>query len=261
MKRVAFTILLNGRHHLEHNNFFNEMLKKFDLWVIVEGVANPGGSTSWCREPDKDFHKNFLSVDGTTEFLDNNKHNKLVVVRPDNRAWISKDEQVNRAIKVVKERFNECFLWQVDVDEQWSLEQLEEAEKILKEKNGKTGCFICNYFVGKNQQVFGEWGECTLDTYRRLWHWEGEEFETHEPPKLKGKNGPGYLLPQRFNHYSYYFEQDVKFKEAYYGGYEGLFERWKGIQANRDTIHIRELLGSELRWSYTNTIIKYTNDN
>ena len=79
--------------------------------------------------------------------------------------------------------------------------------------------------------------------------------------KLKGKNGPGYLLPQRFNHYSYYFEQDVKFKEAYYGGYEGLFERWKGVQANRDTIHIRELLGSELRWSYTNTIIKYTNDN
>ena len=76
-------------------------------------------------------------------------------------------------------------------------------------------------------------GECINDTYRRLWDWSGELFKTHEPPSLDGKNGPGLLLPQRFNHYAYYFEEDVKFKEIYYGGYEGLLERWNKVQNNK----------------------------
>ena len=47
MKRVAFTIILNGHRHLVHNNYYETMSDNFDLWVIVEGVANPGGSTEW----------------------------------------------------------------------------------------------------------------------------------------------------------------------------------------------------------------------
>ena len=260
MKRVAFTIVLNGLHHLNHKNFFNEMLEKFDLWVIVEGVALPGGSTSWCREPDSNFHNNYLSVDGTTEFLDTQDNDKLIVIRPEEGAWPSKDVQVNAAIKEIKNLYEECFLWQVDVDEHWRKDQLEEAEQLLLRHNGKTGCFLCDFLVGENQQVFGEWGECIHDKWRRLWHWTGEEFSAHEPPTLKGKNGPGFLLPQRFTHYSYYFDQDVLFKEKYYGGYDGLYERWKQIQSNRGTIHVRELLGDKLRWSFTNSIIKYIGD-
>ena len=123
--------------------------------------------------------------------------------------------------------------------------------------HGKTGCFLCNYYVGEKQKVIGQWGEGRLEPYRRLWDWKGEMFIKHEPPTLVGKNGPGLLLPQRFNHYAYFFEQDVKFKEIYYQGYEGLYERWLKVQGNRGQIHIKELLGEKTWWGNTNTNIQY----
>ena len=260
MKRVAFTIILNGIKHLTHNEYYNYIADIFDMWVVVEGVSLPGGSTSWCRELDEEFHKNYISTDGTTEFLNDNTRSNVVVVRPKGRAWYSKDEQVNAAIAEIKKHYNECYLWQIDIDEQWTIQQIEAAESALTSSGGKTGCFLCNYFVGPNQQVFGDWGEGKNTPYRRLWRWCGELFKSHEPPQLDGKNGPGLLLPQRFNHYAYYFESDVIFKEKYYGGYDGLTNRWKQVQQNRGTIHISKLLGPNLWWSNTNTVIKYIND-
>jgi hypothetical protein len=49
------------------------------------------------------------------------------VVRPNNRPWKSKDEQVNAAIEEIKKTVKECFLWQVDIDEQWTLDQLQDS--------------------------------------------------------------------------------------------------------------------------------------
>jgi hypothetical protein len=258
--RAAFTIVLNGLRHFLHKDYWKEMQNNFDYWIIVEGVAKPTGSTSWCKELPSGVHKNYLSNDGTTEFLDKIANDKTIVIRPDNRPWQNKDEQVNAAIDRIKQITNSCFLWQVDVDEQWTKVQLEQAENTLKENGGKTGCFYCNYFVGKYQQVFGDWGEGKIEPYRRLWDWKGEKFISHEPPKLEGNNGPGFLINIRFNHYAYYFFEDVKFKELYYSGYENLYERWLKVQDNTGTMHIRELLGPNTWWSNTNTIIKYTDD-
>jgi len=255
--RIGFTIILNGLHHLKHNDYYKTLCDNLDYWVLVEGVSLPTGSTSWCKELPDDMHKNFLSNDGTTEFLDSIKSDKVRVIRPNNRAWKNKDEQVNAAIAEIKTITDECMLWQIDVDEQWTLQQMKEAETHLTNHNGKTGCFYCNYFVGPRQMAYGQWGEGKHEPYRRLWDWKGEDFETHEPPKLKGKNGPGLLLTQRFNHYAYYYPQDVKFKEKYYGGYEGLYQRWLNVQDNRDVISIKELLGPNTWWSFTQTYIKY----
>jgi len=257
--RIAFTILLNGKRHLEHNEYYKTLCNSFDYWVIAEGVAKNTGSTSWCKELPSTFHNDYLSNDGTTEFIDklSLQYNNVRIVRSDKGFWQSKDEQVNAAITEIKKLSNECFLWQIDIDEQWTLDQIEQAEQELINNNGKTGCFYCNYYVGKNQLAVGEWGEGRIEPYRRLWRWGGEEFETHEPPKLKGKNGPGLLLTQKFNHYAYYFEEDVKFKELYYGSYTGLYDRWKVIQDNKGVISIRALLGDKVWWSNTNTHIKY----
>lgn len=258
--RVAFTIVLNGLRHLEHNDFWRKMVKMFDYWVIVEGVSLPTGSTSWCKELPDTMHKKFLSVDGTTELIDiiNKCNGNVFVVRNDNKPFKNKDEQVNAAIvKLQKLVDGQCFLWQIDVDEQWTVEQLVEAEKMLIDNDGKTGCFLCNYYVGEKQKVIGEWGEGRHLPYRRLWNWKGEMFKTHEPPTLDGKNGPGLLLPQRFEHFAYYFEEDVKFKEAYYQGYEGLYERWKKVQENRSTMDVGSLLGNNTWWSKTQTFIIY----
>jgi hypothetical protein len=151
----------------------------------------------------------------------------------------------------------ECFLWQVDIDEQWTVEQLEIAEKELTANNGKTGCFYCNFYVGKNLIAVGDWGEGRIEPYRRLWKWAGESFVSHEPPKLLGDNNPRLLLTPKFNHYSYYFDEDVKFKETYYGNYSGLYDRWLAIQSTKGSLHIRFLLGDKVWWSNTNTNIQY----
>ena len=71
MKRVAFTIILNGINHLKHKDYYKTMSTNFDYWFIVEGVSNPGGSTAWCNALDNSFHNNFISNDGTSQFLDN----------------------------------------------------------------------------------------------------------------------------------------------------------------------------------------------
>ena len=257
--RIAFTILLNGKRHLLHNEYYKKVLDIFDKWIIVEGVASPGGSTSWCKHLPDTLHKNYLSNDGTTEFLDELKQNndKLIVIRKKDAPWSSKDEQVNSAITEIKNITAKCFLWQIDIDEQWTKNDIVYAENCLTNNNAKTGCFLCNFFVGPNQLVCGEWGEGRYLPYRRLWKWEGENFKSHEPPVLEGKNGPGILIPVKFNHFSYFFEEDVKFKEKYYSSYDGLYERWLKVQKNSTTISIKELLGEKIWWSNTNTIIKY----
>lgn len=255
--RIAFTIILNGLRHLKHANYQHAMTTMFDHWVIVEGVSRPTGSTSWCKELSTDFHNNYLSNDGTTEFLDSIKSDKVTIVRCKDKPWNNKDDQVNAAIDHIKTITNECMLWQVDIDEKWTARQLREAEETLKLNKGKTGCFLCNYYVGPKQIATGQWGEGNYEPYRRLWDWKGEKFISHEPPKLDGKNGPGLLLPQKFNHFAYYYEEDVKFKEAYYQGYEGLLSRWKEVQNNKGTIHLSKLLGPNTWWSNTETYIKY----
>jgi hypothetical protein len=260
--RVAYTIILNGLRHLTHNDYYKTMIENFDLWVIVEGVAGNTGSTSWCKNLPETIHNNFISNDGTSEYLDKLQaaYNNVRVIRPRNGPWSNKDEQVNAAITEIKKTVEECFLWQVDIDEQWTLEQLNTAESELTSNGGKTGCFYCNFFVGEKLIAKGDWGEGLITPYRRLWRWCGEEFETHEPPMLRGKNGPGLLLTPRFNHFAYYYKEDVMFKELYYSGYDGLYERWTDIQTRDFTQpqHVSLLLGRNTWWGNTNTrICKY----
>lgn len=256
--RIAFTIILNGYKHLVHKDYYKTVLSNFDYWVVVEGVALNNGTTSWCNKLPDTFHNNYLSNDGTTDFLNELKseYKNIIVVRNNEGFWQSKDDQVNAAITEIKKLTKKCKLWQIDVDEQWSIDQIVLAENELDDNSGKTGCFLCNYFVGVDQIVTGEWGEGRIEPYRRLWNWSGENFISHEPPKLENNN-PRFLLTPKFNHYSYYFDEDVKFKEAYYSNYEGLYERWLEIQNNRSVLPIRNLLGDKLWWSNTNTIIQY----
>lgn len=250
--RVAFTIVLNGEHHLRNN--FKNNLDIFDKWIIVEGVAAPGGSTNWCKSlPGTE------SDDNTMEFckaLQLSHPDKVVYLPPPyDYQYSSKDEQVNEAIKRVKRLTGECFLWQVDVDEVWKKEDVENAERVLRENGAKTMGFYCNYYVGKNQIVKGEWGEGKHTPYIRLWDWKGEMFKTHEPPRLDPNNGKTIISSIRFDHFAYVYEQDVKFKEIYYQGYEGLFDRWTKVQLNKGKLHISALLGTNTWWGTTDTYI------
>lgn len=264
--RVGFTIIYNGAHHLLHNGWMNTVSEMLDRWVVIEGAANPGGSTSWCKELEKKS-----SDDGTIRILRNlelrNPLIKCLLGRPE--GWPSKDRMVRYALSVLQGwsgSFPEdVFLWQLDIDEQWTISQMAEAERMLVESGADCGCFHANHFVGPGLVARGTWGEGNdpddplRNAYRRLWRWRGQQFATHEPPMLEGGNGREILLPQRFDHFSYYFPEDVRFKERYYQGYEGLYDRWSALQsdASRDETEFPQPLSRLItgHWGQTATVI------
>lgn len=260
--RCAFTIVLNGLRHLEHNNFFKRMEKMLDRWVIVEGAAKNTGSTHWCRKVDSKYctHEG-LSTDGTTEFLREHAPGDTPVHHLEYGGY-NKDEMVNRAIEELDEfvlEKSKYYLWQIDVDEQWTEEQMSKAEMMLEYMGGTCGKFLCDYYVGPNLLAKGDWGEGRQTNYRRLWKWRGQRFKTHEPPELEGGNGLEVLLPQRFKHYAYYFPEDVQFKEAFYSGHEGAYLRWAALQdATEFPVSVDRLITGP--WGRTKTVIVREDD-
>lgn len=260
--RIGFTIIYDGYRHLVERG--NDWPRILDYWIIIEGAANPGGSTSWCKELPKKH-----STDGTVDLLkkiDEQWNNVIIEYGPDG-GWASKDDMVNRVMQLIREFIGvktdpSIFLWQIDIDESWTEDQMKAAEKTIFMNGADCGCFHADHFVGKNLIASGVWGEGNdpedpiKNAYRRLWKWNGQNFKTHEPPKLVGGNGKEMLLPHRFKHYSYFYSEDVKFKEQYYKGYEGLHDRWLKLQ--KETIFPQPL--SVLisgYWGKTDTRIEY----
>lgn len=258
--RVAFTIIHNGLHHLQHNNQYQRILQSVDSWVVVEGASRSNGSTQWCKDFPDHLHSNGGSTDGTREFLSRlaGKEPKLVYVESDG-FWDSKDQQVNRAIDEVRKLTHSCWLWQIDIDEQWDEPAMIAAEKELEASGSVAGTFRADCRIGKNLRAIGEWGEAKTFGYIRLWRWSGQKFMCHEPPILEGQFevDPKMLTPT-FVHYNYYFDQDVKFKDSWYGGHEGIYDRWKLINSLPSRffpMHISNLITGE--WGKTNTSIVY----
>jgi len=224
--RIGFTIIFNGLHHLLHNNYAEKLVNMLDYWVIVEGAAGSTGSTKWCNPmPEKYYDDYGKSVDGTIAFISGFMNGRIkndITLFVANGIWESKDTMVNTAIEWIKENLTEnAFLWQIDIDEQWTPEAMDAAEKELI---GDTGLFLADYHVGPGLMAKDE------RPYKRLWRWKGQRFASHEPPLLEGGNGTEQLLSQRFNHYAYYYEKDVRFKDDWYGGHEGIYKRWKELQ-------------------------------
>jgi len=249
--RIAFTIILNGIHHLKHNDYGNVMPKMFDYWIIVEGAASNKGSTRWCKNILDEYHKDGKSIDGTIDYIKDleNKHNNIIFVES-NGVWNSKDDMVNRAIDEVKKITDSCFLWQVDIDEQWDKQQIIKSERELIQKGASTGEFMVYQFLGEGLVAAGNhWAG---NPFIRLWDWNGEYFKSHEPPVLDNNNKNKILLSEKLKHYSFYFEQDVKFKDKWYTDHEGCYERW--LKLKKETIfpiHITYLFPNFSKGRYT----------
>lgn len=242
--RVAFSIILNGVHHLTHNNYYQFILDNFDYWIVCEGASNNNGSTMWCKKMNESFHENGRSIDGTHEFLYNIINEKNFIYIPSNGMWSSKDEMVNKCIEKVKGIANNCILFQIDIDEQWTKEGIDMAESALTNTNVKYLQLYCNHYVGEGLVAIGkDWG---ANLFTRVFNWTGEDFLRHEPPILNTPNDTAIILNgYRFEHYSYYFEKDVVFKDNWYTNHEGVHKNWLKINSNKDSLkfplHISEL--------------------
>lgn len=262
-KRIAFSIVYNALHHLNHNDQANKIISMFDHWIIIEGAAGNKGSTSWCN----DYHRPAISTDGTREFIVSlqEKHPDKITYLLGSQMWDSKDVMCHNAMQILqKMNVGSCFLWQIDADEQWNADQLLYSEQILTEHRAKVGMFFCDHFVGEDLIAKGDWGEGIRIPYKRLFDWNGEQMSVHEPPTLEGGNGKEVMISARFKHYAYYFDKDVYFKSKYYGGHGDIYDNWIKLQLDGERkkisfpAHISVLFGKNSWVGNTNTFIVKT---
>ena len=252
-----FTIVLNGRPFIEQHIRAFEKLPFRWHWHIVEGVAELAHDTGWSRAHGGritgELHRNGLSKDGTSDYLDELARrfptNVTVYRKPGGAFWDGKLEMVNAPLANIRE---ECLLWEVDVDELWTDEQLTFARRLFLARPDKTAAyFFCHYFVGPNlvTTTRDTYGNNTSYEWLRAWRFKpGCRWLAHEPPRLCQPNARGEwadvatlnpflhreteALDLVFQHFAYATEAQLAFKEVYYG-YAGAVEQWRGLQAQK----------------------------
>jgi glycosyltransferase involved in cell wall biosynthesis/predicted O-methyltransferase YrrM len=251
-----FTIVLNGQPYIPyHIEIFKQLSCQWH-WHIVEGVADLKHDTAWSVQLggaiNDDIHRNGLSHDGTTEYLD-----ALVQQYPDNITiyrkpagifWDGKREMVNAPLANIQE---ECLLWQVDVDELWTLEQLVTAKQLFINNPDKTAAFYwCSYFVGEKLLISTRncYAQNPQQEWLRTWRFTpGTLWAAHEPPVLVTPAADGqyqnvaainpFLHAETekaglvFQHFAYATKEQLQFKEQYYG-YKNAVSQWGNLQSN-----------------------------
>ncbi|MBD2124668.1 glycosyltransferase family 1 protein [Trichocoleus sp. FACHB-262] len=276
LKINFFTIVLNGKPFIHyHINVFNQL--SFDWhWHIVEGVADLKHDTAWSRplggQITDEIHRNGLSKDGTSEYLD-----ELVQRYPDNITlyrktegsfWDGKLEMVNAPLSNIQE---ECLLWQVDVDELWTVEQIDTARRMFIKNPEKTAAFYwCWYFVGERLLISTRncYAQNPQQEWLRTWRFKpGAQWAAHEPPVLMEPSTDGQWsnvaaanpfshaeTEQQglvFQHFAYTTAEQLQFKEQYYG-YKDAVSKWQSLQEqNRFPIMLRQ----HFSWVHDNTMV------
>ena len=225
-------------------------------WHIVEGIAELKHDTAWSVANGgiipQSFHKNGKSSDGTSEYIDQLKAlypNQISIYRkPDSKFWDGKLEMVNAPLKSIKK---ECLLWQIDVDEFWTKEQIVATHQMFQDNPKKFVAFYwCHYFVGPHLLLLTRYGYANNPNFewQRTWRFKPHFFwAAHEPPTLVERDYAGRLKPVLsrgafgheeteekglvFQHFAYVNPDQLRFKESYYG-YKNALSDWKRLQSN-----------------------------
>lgn len=250
-----FTIVLNGEPFI---NYHIEVFKQLPYqwhWHIVEGVADLKHDTAWSLQNGgritDEIHSKGRSNDGTTEYLDQlarlYPENITVYRKPEDIFWEGKREMVNAPLENIKD---ECLLWQVDVDELWTVEQICTVRQIFIYHPEKTAAFYwCWYFVGENLVISSRncYAQNPAQEWLRTWRFKpGYIWTAHEPPVLT-EPLPNYqwrdvaavnpfvheeteMRGLVFQHFAYAMAKQLQFKEQYYG-YANAVSEWSVLQA------------------------------
>ena len=249
-----FTIVLNGEPFIRrHLDVFQKLPLRWH-WHIIEGVADLKHDTAWSLEHGGRItdclHNHGLSMDGTSGYLDELAESypaQITIYRkPYGQFWDGKLEMVSTPLTNITE---ECLLWQVDVDECWSAEQIVKVSEMFEAEPQRTSAwYYCNFFVGPNLRIItrNTYGNNSSYEWNRTWHYlPGDRWASHEPPRLcrLDNDGNWYDLARYnpflhaeteskgliFEHLAYVAAQQLRFKEIYYG-YTGAVESWERLQ-------------------------------
>jgi glycosyltransferase involved in cell wall biosynthesis/cyclopropane fatty-acyl-phospholipid synthase-like methyltransferase len=271
-----FTIVLNGEPFIHyHIEVFKQLPFQWH-WHVVEGVAELKHDTAWSIELGghiaDELHRNGRSNDGTTEYLDALKRqypeNITLYRKPAGVFWDGKREMVKAPLANINE---ECLLWQVDVDELWTLQQICTARQMFVNNPDKTAAWYwCWYFVGENLVISTRncYAQNPQQEWLRTWRFKpGMVWEAHEPPRLVEPllNGQWrnvaavnpFLHDETekqglvFQHFAYVTINQLQFKEKYYG-YKNAVSQWLGLQAQSQ---FPILLRQHLAWVQDETAV------
>lgn len=249
-----FTIVLNGEPFIRyHIDIFKQLPFQWH-WHIVEGVADLKHDTAWSLQLGgriaDEIHRNGRSTDGTTEYLDElaqlYPENVTIYRKPEGVFWDGKREMVSAPLANIHE---ECLLWQVDVDELWTVEQICKARLMFVNNPEKTAAFYwCWYFVGENLVISTRncYAQNPAQDWLRTWRFKpGMLWASHEPPRLaeplpdsqfQDVAAVNPFLHEEtekqglvFQHFAYVTPEQLKFKEQYYG-YANAVYRWTSLQ-------------------------------
>ncbi|MCB9030193.1 MAG: hypothetical protein H6619_04015, partial [Deltaproteobacteria bacterium] len=244
-----FTIVLNGMPFIKHHLDVFKTLPFDWHWHIIEGVAELKHCTAWSVTSGGNiptqFHREGRSNDGTEEYL-----NEIESQFPDNISiyrksegnfWQGKLEMVNAPLAYIDQ---ECLLWQIDSDELWSAEQIQKMRELFLSDSSKQAAYVhCHYFIGPKKYIstLNAWATQPKD-WLRVWRFKpGMKWDAHEPPILVNQEGHNIADIAHFSrdetkaagliyeHPSYVLEEQVKFKQDYYG-YKDAVDLWKQLQ-------------------------------
>ncbi len=226
MKLQVITLVLDGMPWLP---CIFTVLNRLSIpwhWHVVEGAANNGGSTRWCRPQEPR-----CSRDGTLEFLGALHHPNVSIYH--STLWDSKDQMVNHPLHFITEP---CVLMQIDSDEIWQTYELQSIVAFFGMRPSvQRMAFECRYFVGPHLAIVPE-SDPNRGQWLRAWRFTpGMRFDRHEPPALAGNKGEILLGPDTakigliFDHYAWATEAQVRYKEKFYG-YTGALRGWRSLQ-------------------------------
>ena len=271
-----FTIVLNGQPFIRYHIEVLAQLPFKWHWHIIEGVADLKHDSAWALQQgghiSDEVHRNGKSNDGTTEYLDElaeqYPENITLYRKPDGEFWDGKREMVNAPLTNIQE---ECLLWQIDVDELWSVEQICKARQAFVDNPDKTAAFYwCWYFVGENLVISTRncYTQNPQQDWLRTWRFKpGYFWAAHEPPILVETLPDGKLqniasvnaflhdeMEQEglvFQHFAYVTAEQLRFKEQYYG-YRNAVSQWTALQSEKS---FPVLLSQYFSWVSDRTMV------
>jgi hypothetical protein len=273
-----FTIVLNGQPFIGyHLDVFRELGFRWH-WHVVEGVAEHVRDSAWPLRLggsiDPRTHAHGLSVDGTSEYLDElaERNPDLVSIyrKPSGGHWAGKRAMVSAPLAAIRE---ECLLWEIDADELWTPAQISAARELFLADPERTAAYYwCHPFVAPDAVIATRYNyaaDPSIDVLRTWRYRPGDRWEAHAPPILnrgKGRRRRDLGLERPllqaeteavgavFQHFTYVTEEQVRFKETYYG-YRGAVDAWRALQKALREERGPLRLGDYLPWVKDETLV------
>jgi glycosyltransferase involved in cell wall biosynthesis len=273
-----FTIVLNGEPFIRyHLDVFRQLPFRWH-WHVVEGVASLAHDTAWSAAAggriDPAAHNRGLSVDGTTAYLDeiaaDEPERISVYRRPGGAFWDGKHEMVSAPLPDIRE---ECLLWQVDADELWTFEQIASIRRLFLDQPDRTAAYYwCHYIPAPEAVIATRYNYAAnpaLDWLRTWRYRPGDWWDAHEPPILLRPRRVGLIdlgtkeplfhdetedAGAVFQHFAYATEEQVRFKETYYG-YRRALEGWRELREAVREARGPLRLGDYLPWVRDDTLV------